>query len=87
MLPDGMEVRLIANPDKFARVAELMGENTEGFSIRKKAQKSVAAVRRLSENLGQPQRLGEVGINRDDISEFVDYVFTFHSYQVEIILR
>ncbi len=61
----GMEFNLIGNMEKFAKVAEVMGENTEGLSVREKAQKSIVAVRCLSADLGFPQRLGEVGVERD----------------------
>ena len=83
MLPYVMEFNLIGNMEKFAKVAELMGENTEGLSVREKAQKSIGAVRCLSADLGLPQRLGEVGLKETDIPEIVDYVFKFHAYQIE----
>ena len=83
MLPYVMEFNLIGNMDKFARVAELMGEKTEGLSLRKKAERSVAAVRCLSADVGLPQTLREVGIKDTDVPEIVDYVFKFHGYQIE----
>jgi alcohol dehydrogenase class IV len=83
MLPPVMEFNLIGNLEKFARIAWLMGEETEGLSLREKAKRSVGAVRRLSMDLGLKQRLSEVGINEDHIPAIVDYVFKFHSYQVE----
>jgi alcohol dehydrogenase class IV len=83
MLPSVMEFNLVGNMEKFAKVAELMGETTEGLSVREKAQKSIGAVRRLSADLGLPQTLREVGIKEADIPEIVDYVFKFHAYQIE----
>ena len=83
MLPYVMEFNLTGNMEKLAKVAELMGENTEGLSVREKAQKSIGAVRCLSADLGLPQRLGEVGLKETDIPEMVDYVFKFHAYQIE----
>ena len=83
MLPYVMEFNLIGNSAKFARVAELMGESTEGLCLGEKAQKSVEAVKHLATDIGLPQRLGEVGVSKDDIPEVVDYIFTFHSYQIE----
>jgi alcohol dehydrogenase class IV len=83
VLPSVMEFNLIGNMEKFARVAELMGEKTEGLPLREKAERSVTAVRRLSGDIGLPQTLGEVGIKEADIPEIVDYVFKFHAYQIE----
>lgn len=83
MLPSVMEFNLIGNLEKFARIAWLMGEEIDGLSLREKAQKSVGAVRRLSIDLDLKQRLGEVGINENDIPGIIDYVFKFHSYQIE----
>jgi len=69
--------------ERFARVAELMGEKTDGLSLREKAERSVTAVRCLSADVGLPRTLGEVGIKEGDIPEIIDYVFKFHSYQIE----
>lgn len=83
MLSPVMEFNLMGNMDKFARIAWLMGEKTTGLSLWEKAQKSVGAVRRLSIDLNLKQRLSEVGISENDIPGIVDYVFKFHSYQIE----
>jgi alcohol dehydrogenase len=83
MLPYVMEFNLIGNMEKFARVAELMGEKTEGLTLREKAERSVTAVRCLMADVGLPRTLGEVGIKAADIPEIVDYVFKFHGYQIE----
>ena len=83
MLPYVMEFNLAGNMEKFARVAELMGEKTDGLSLREKAERSVTAVRCLSADVGLPRTLGEVGIKEVDIPEIIDYVFKFHSYQIE----
>ncbi len=83
MLPAVMEFNLIGNLDKFAKIAWLMGERVEGLSLREQAQKSVEAVRRLSVDLNLRQRLGEIKIDETHIPWIVDYVFKFHSYQVE----
>jgi len=83
MLPVVMEFNLIGNLDKFAKVAWLMGERLEGLPLREQAQKAVEAVRRLSSDLKLKQTLGEAKIDETHIPWIVDYVFRFHSYQVE----
>ncbi len=83
MLPYVMEFSLIGNLDKFARIAHLMGDREKTLSVRERAQKAVDAVRSLSTDLGLKQRLSEVGITEKHIPEMTDYVFKFHSYQIE----
>jgi alcohol dehydrogenase len=75
MLPAVMEYNLPANPSKFARIALLMGESVEGLSQMEAARKSVNAVRELIRDAKMPQRLREVGIEKEDIPIFVEFVF------------
>jgi len=60
LLPNVMEYNLVANPPKFAKVAELMGENISGLPVMGAAAKSVDAVRRLAKDLGMPKKLSEI---------------------------
>jgi alcohol dehydrogenase len=83
MLPPVMGFNLIGNMDKFAKIARLMGEKTDGLSLQEQAQKSIEAVRHLSMDLSLKQSLGEAGISENDIPQIVDYVFQFHMYQIE----
>jgi len=82
MLPYVMEFNLIGNLERFARVAELMGESVQGLQLRDKAERSVVAVKKLIEDLRLPKTLGEVGITRKDIPSIVDYVLKYNMYQV-----
>jgi alcohol dehydrogenase len=84
LLPYVMEYNLISDPEKFAEVAQLLGENTSGLSTMDAALKSVAAVRRLLADLGIPQRLGEVGITEADIPGLVDELMTFQAVPMAI---
>lgn len=68
LLPWVMEFNLIACPERFADVAEAMGEPVNGLSIVEKADKGIAAVKRLSEEVGIP-KLSEVGGKETDIPE------------------
>lgn len=60
LLPNVMEFNLIGNPEKFARIAELMGENITGLSLMEAAQKSVDAVRKLMTDIDIPLHFKEV---------------------------
>ncbi|MGQ9587810.1 MAG: iron-containing alcohol dehydrogenase [Thermoplasmata archaeon] len=71
MLPSVMEFNSSARQEKFARIAELMGEDVRGLSVQAAAERSVAAVRRLSKDIRLPQTLREVGVRRKDIPALV----------------
>jgi len=74
MLPYVMEYNVTACPDRFADVAQAMGEETAGLSLTEKADKSVAAVRRLSKDVGIPS-LEEVGCKKEDIPALAALAF------------
>jgi alcohol dehydrogenase len=85
MLPYVMEYNLIACPEKFAEIARLSGDITEGLSEMDAALKSVEAVRRLIADLGIPQKLGEVGITEGDISFLVDELFAYQAPAIQLM--
>jgi alcohol dehydrogenase class IV len=82
MLPFVMEFHLLANPQKFARIAEVMGEATTGLSTFEAAAKSVDAVRRLSGELGIPRSLGNLLSDKSQIADMAEE--TLHHYGAEI---
>lgn len=67
MLPYVMEFNEMATTAKFARIAEALGEVTDGLSERDAAHKATLAVHRLVEDLGLPRTLGEVGVPAEAI--------------------
>lgn len=79
LLPHVMKFNLLSNPAKFAKVAELMGEEVRGLSLLDAAAKSVEAVRRLIKDLGLPQKLSDastIEITEADIPAMVEEVKT-----------
>ena len=64
MLPHVMEFNMPANPARYARIAELMGENIENLTQREAAAKAIEAVRALSTDVGLPQRLRDIGVSK-----------------------
>ncbi len=81
LLPPVMEFNLISNPRKFAKVAELMGEDVSGLSAGDAAIKSVEAVRRLIREIGMPQSLKEasdVRMTDLEIEKMAEQVHTIH---------
>jgi alcohol dehydrogenase class IV len=72
LLPYVMEFNLEAVPEKFREIAEAMGENVDGLSVKKAAQKSVEAVKVLMKDLGLSTRLREVGIDPAKFPQLVE---------------
>lgn len=72
MLPYVLEFNALSNLAKFARVAEAMGEPLAGISLRDAAARSVSACRQLSEDIGIPQSLSEVGIKAEQVDALVE---------------
>ncbi len=67
MIVPVMEFNLMGNLPKFADIADIFGQNTEGLSERQAAQLSVEAVRELAEDLDVPSRLSVYGVKEEDI--------------------
>jgi alcohol dehydrogenase class IV len=78
MLPWVMEFNMPACLPRLARIAELMGENTEGLSLREAAKGAIDAVRNLSSDVGMPQRLRDLGLKKEGIGEVVDILLAFN---------
>lgn len=69
ILPHVMEYNLIACPDKYKQIAEALGEDVTGLSIRSAAEKAIKAVCRLTEDIGIKKGLAEVGLKEECISQ------------------
>ncbi len=67
MLASVMEFNMLGNLAKFARMAELLGENTEGLSQRDAALVAVEAMACMAADVKIPQSLGEFGIRDEHI--------------------
>lgn len=87
LLPHVMEYNVSANLSKFANIAELMGEEVGGLSLTDKARRAAEAVRKLSMDVGIPQRMRDVGVKKEDIPSFVDNVLTFQPHLVDANCR
>ncbi len=84
LLPHIMTFNILAVPKRLARIAELLGERIESISVIEAAEKSVEAVRKLSQDLGMRQTLGDVGIVASDIPHIVDDVFAYEGIMLKI---
>ncbi|SMP66534.1 iron-containing alcohol dehydrogenase [Anoxynatronum buryatiense] len=67
LLPAVSKFNLIAKMDRFADIAEAMGENLDGLSTRDAADKAIDAIRKLSADIGIPAGLKEIGVKEKDL--------------------
>lgn len=74
LLPPTMEFNLMACPQKFAKIAELMGECTDGLCLMDKARRSVEAVRKLASDVRIPT-LRQVGIKDEHVTVIAKAAF------------
>ena len=57
ILPAVVEFNIPGAPERFAHIAQLLGENVQGLSVIEAAQKSVNAIIQLSKDIGMPYGL------------------------------
>jgi 1,3-propanediol dehydrogenase/alcohol dehydrogenase len=67
LLPRVMEYNRAACPEKFKDIAETMGENTKGLSLREASNLAVKAVKELYAETGLPTKLRDVGVKEESI--------------------
>ena len=66
LLPHVCRYNLIANPEKFADIATFMGENVSRLSTMDAAERAINAIARLSNDVGIPQHLRDLGVKEAD---------------------
>jgi alcohol dehydrogenase class IV len=71
MLPHVMDFNKTGNLQKFAKIAEAMGEKVEGLPLYEAAGRSVEAVKKLLTMVQIPFRLSQYGISRGDLPKLV----------------
>lgn len=76
LLPEVMEFNLIGNLPKYAEIAAIFGERTEGLSQREAAMKSVDAIRRLKVDVGITQTLTDYGVREEHLAFIADEAMT-----------
>lgn len=77
LLPIVEEYNLLAHVEKFINIATMMDENVDGLSKRDAAELAIAAIRRLSQDVGIPSSITELAkrygkeVSRSDIPTMV----------------
>jgi len=67
LLPHVERYNMIACPERFVDIAIAMGENVSGLSTMEAADRALAAIRRLSGDIGIPSDLKELGVQEKDL--------------------
>jgi alcohol dehydrogenase class IV len=75
LLPFVMRYNLPARLERFARVAELLGEKTTGLSCEQAAERAIGAVERLKAEIGIPARLRDLGVTPEQLPRFAEKAF------------
>jgi alcohol dehydrogenase class IV len=70
-LPYIMEFNRPAAPERFVRLAQAMGERTDGFTLRDASRRAVTAVADLLQDLEIPS-LKEIGVREKDLEQLTD---------------
>lgn len=75
-LPTVARFNLIANPDKYARVAAAMGRPVQGLPTLDAAKMAVEAIENLCVDIGIPGRLREAGVTQESLDAMADLCVT-----------
>ncbi len=76
LLPYVLHYNLIGAPERYARVAALMGCDTQGLSVKEAARCAVEAVTELNLEVGIPATLAELDIPLDQVPEMARIALT-----------
>ncbi|SHH97508.1 iron-containing alcohol dehydrogenase [Clostridium grantii] len=72
LLPYIVEYNAATIGDKLKNIAIAMGENVEGLSIEEANKIAISAIKKLSEDVGIPSGLAELGVNEEKLSHMAD---------------
>ncbi|RLD16055.1 L-threonine dehydrogenase [candidate division KSB1 bacterium] len=67
LLPHVERFNMIACPERFVDIAIALGENVEGLSTMEAADVALEAIQRLSQDIGIPSGLKELGVKEEDL--------------------
>ncbi len=81
LLPFVMRFNLPERKATFARIAELLGEDTSGLDEDAAAERAITAVEKLRAAIGIPQRIRDIGGREDQLSTFAEKAFAIRRLQ------
>jgi alcohol dehydrogenase class IV len=75
LLPYVMRFNREVRVKEFAQIARLLGEDTAGLSDEAAADRAIAAVERLRNDIGVPARLRDLGVREEQLRPFAEKAF------------
>ena len=75
LLPHVMRFNLPMRRAEFAAVARLLGEDVTGMSEAQAAERAIAAVEKLRDDIGVPRRLRDLGVTEAQLRPFAEKAF------------
>jgi alcohol dehydrogenase len=76
MMPAVTEYNLIGNPEKFAAVAQALGENISGLSTMDAAKRAVTGLKKLISDVGLASGLRGIGVKEEEFPNFAKIAVT-----------
>ncbi len=77
LLPYIMEFNFIGNLEKYKEIAIMLGESTDGLSLRDAAERAIDAVVKLKKDIDIPTYATEVGVCQSDIPAIIEDAITY----------
>lgn len=77
LLPYVLEINIAGNPRKYAKIAALLGEKTDGMTEIEAAQRAVHVVRKLITDLSIPQELRQLGVEKNMFERIIDEAMAY----------
>lgn len=75
LLPYVMKFNLPVRAATFARIAGLLGENTQGLTEEQAAERAISAVEQLRRDIGIPETISDIGGTAEQLPEFAEKAF------------
>jgi len=72
MLPHVMQYNIPGNPERYARIGRLMGQEINGYTFLEAGKAAVDAVKELLDAIGVSYRLTDYEIPREDLPKLVE---------------
>ncbi len=67
LLPHVEAYNALVVPERFVDIAEALGEDVTGLNAQQAADRAIAAIRKLSADVGIPRNLRELGVKAEDL--------------------
>lgn len=82
LLPYVMKYNLVSCPEKFAKVAQIMGEKIDGLTTLEAAEKAFRAVVKLSTDVGIPTTIKDLGLDLSRLDKLAEDAMKSYNCQM-----